>query len=122
MPKGMPHEHNRPDRDVYIELVPVIDPLTLRPCVVNGSRCCKEQFEKQSPLISNDYGLPYDHCSLMHYGNVDGTAFIGQCYVIPKDVVPDCTIKFQHFDNVGQRVGLSRWDKEAIRRKYSCLG
>ena len=71
------------------------------------------------------FNLPYDYCSIMHYGNVDGTPY-GGCYVIPKTVdfrsPVDCTIKGQHFDNVGQEVGLSRRDKETIRRRYSCLG
>ena len=87
----------------------------------NCSECCETQdFNKQTTQLSHIHGLPYDYCSLMHYGNVDGTAYAG-CYVIPKENV-DCNIKGQHFDNVGQIAGLSRWDKETIRRRYSCRG
>ena len=110
----MLHEHNRPERDQYIELKK-----ENKSC----SECCVKDFVKIPRLKAYTFQLPYDYCSLLHYGNPGGSDLpVSGCLVIPKILPVDCTIKGQHFDNVGQTIGLSRWDKETIRRRYNCRG
>lgn len=53
---GMYHEHNRPDRDQYIQV-------NLN-CVEPGT---ENNYEKQKSSLT--YGLPYNHKSIMHYSS-----------------------------------------------------
>ena len=56
---GHYHEHNRPDRDQHIKVN--------FKCISN---IAKKSYEKQN--ITDTYGLPYDHYSIMHYNRWQG--------------------------------------------------
>jgi len=52
---GLHHEHNRPDRDDHIQL-----------WWANLGMFGSTQYVKETDALS--YGIPYDYCSVMHYG------------------------------------------------------
>ncbi|CAJ0603135.1 unnamed protein product [Cylicocyclus nassatus] len=54
---GMFHTQSRHDRDRYIR----IDKQNIRPIFLG-------QFQKETESTNDNYGLPYDYGSLMHYG------------------------------------------------------
>ena len=62
------------------------------------------------------FNLPYDYCSIMHYGTP-----ARNCKLTPDSPV-NCYTKGVHNTTIGQRIGLSPLDKEAIRRRYGCRG
>ena len=68
------------------------------------------------------YGLEYDYCSIMHYG--DDNQFVENrpdCRAWPMGKVA-CNIKGRTVTWLGQRIGLSEKDKVTIRRRYGCKG
>lgn len=95
---GFHHQHNTPDRDVYITIVP------------ENIRTGKERhFRKNLATDVTDYGVQYDYASVMHYRP---TAYSRNHNptIIPKD--PDATI--------GQRLELSEGDIWKLNKKYNC--
>ena len=55
---GFHHEHNRPDRDQYIDIL----------ASARGSW----NFLRRRASQSNTLGLGYDYASIMHYGSLGG--------------------------------------------------
>ncbi|PIO66794.1 astacin, partial [Teladorsagia circumcincta] len=45
------------------------------------------QFVKQTNKTNNNYGLPYDYGSIMHYGTTHGALVKGTTTMLPKDVL-----------------------------------
>lgn len=87
---GFYHEHNRPDRDDYINIRPNLSP------------GLSSQLERLSPSESNSLGLGYDHASIMHYSSLGGI-------ITSKSGVP-----------FGYAQELSPLDIEKTRRLYQC--
>merc|ERR1711931_405343 len=68
---GLHHEQCRPDRDSYLRIMLSSVPSNMR-----------HNFNKVSG--TSNFGMPYDYCSLMHYGS---TAFgNGHFTIVPKDI------------------------------------
>ncbi|PIO70251.1 astacin [Teladorsagia circumcincta] len=57
---GFWHTHVRHDRDEYI---------TVNSTNIDGNDNIRRQFDKQSNESNDNYGLPYDYGSVMHYGS-----------------------------------------------------
>ncbi|KAI8770421.1 balbiani ring protein 3, partial [Biomphalaria glabrata] len=55
---GLIHEHQRPDRDEYIN----VD-------MDNVHYALHSNFQKEPEEHINDYGMPYDYSSIMHYNS-----------------------------------------------------
>ncbi|KAM3721155.1 Zinc metalloproteinase nas-13 [Dirofilaria immitis] len=98
---GFFHEQNRPDRDLYVDIL-----------WENVKPTLLEQFDKYEATIIDDLGSPYDYDSVMHYSAV---AFSknGKPTIIPKSI--DKVIK------IGQRHGLSSIDVWKINKLYNCM-
>lgn len=98
---GFWHEHQRPDRDQYVQVQTAnVDPL--------------RAVEFAVVPIGTTYGLPYDFDSVMHFGGTEASAN-GQStiLVLPPNQAQQATI--------GQRTQLSPGDVEALRRTYGSL-
>ena len=54
---GFQHEQTRPDRDNHVTIIRKNIPPNMY-----------YNFQKYSTRVINDYGVPYDYRSLMHYG------------------------------------------------------
>ena len=54
---GFHHEQTRPDRDNYVTIIRQNIPSNLY-----------YNFQKYTQSVINDYGVPYDYRSIMHYG------------------------------------------------------
>uniref|UniRef100_A0AC34FN63 Zinc metalloproteinase n=1 Tax=Panagrolaimus sp. ES5 TaxID=591445 RepID=A0AC34FN63_9BILA len=80
---GIAHEHARYDRDSYITIIPE-----------NMDQFYINQFIKQSTLTSNNYGLPYDWGSVMHYRDRPGIN--GKIYALAKDRIYQSTMGGQY--------------------------
>ena len=87
---GFYHEHNRPDRDSYINIR------------ANVGRGVSSQLERNLASESNTLGLGYDYASIMHYSSLGGI-------ITAKSNVP--------FGNAQE---LSPLDIEKARRLYQC--
>ncbi|CAG7815354.1 unnamed protein product [Allacma fusca] len=102
---GFWHEQSRTDRDNYV--------------VVKLSNVPEEKrhnFDKYTTQDVNDFGVPYDYNSVMHYPD---RAFIStealqhhEKTIVPRD--PRA--------HIGQRKYLSKLDAEKINRMYQCPG
>ncbi|MEQ1634736.1 MAG: M12 family metallopeptidase, partial [Planctomycetota bacterium] len=98
---GFWHEHQRPDRDTYVQVQTAnVDPL--------------RAVEFAMVPIGVTYNLPYDFGSVMHFGAGEGSAN-GQptLLVLPPNQSQQTSI--------GQRTQLSAGDREALRRTYGSL-
>eukprot|EP00118_Oscarella_pearsei_P017771 m.178711 g.178711 ORF g.178711 m.178711 type:complete len:1251 (+) comp39187_c0_seq2:367-4119(+) len=96
---GYWHEHTRPDRDRYIEVV-----------WGNIESKVKHNFYKQLGRIVNSLGEPYDYGSIMHYGKYTFSNSSGKKTLRTK--VKDVSI--------GQRIALSKGDIKQTNKLYSC--
>ena len=102
---GFDHEHMRPDRDDYITLLS------------GAPKACQDfNYDKHDAGLVLTYGIGYDYCSVMHYGQFDS-----DCIMTPKHTV-SCTVKGQKVTQIGQRIGLSEKDIEEINKRYNCDG
>jgi hypothetical protein len=54
---GLVHEHQLPDRDDYIDIL-----------MQNVAPHFRVFFSKYSPLVVNQFTVPYEYSSIMHYG------------------------------------------------------
>jgi len=97
---GFHHEQNRPDRDDYVYIN-----------LGNVSPGSHDIFEKYPTSMLNDYGVPYDYASVMHYGE-SVFSYNGQPVIITKD--PAWQKK------IGTTEGLSFRDIKLINLMYSC--
>ncbi len=98
---GFWHEHQRPDRDTFVQVQSAnVDPTRASEFAVVP--------------IGSTYGLPYDFDSVMHFGateaGVNGATTI---VALPPNQSQQATM--------GQRSQLSAGDVEALRRTYGSL-
>ncbi|XP_057331522.1 bone morphogenetic protein 1-like [Microplitis mediator] len=100
---GFFHEHNRPDRDDYIEIYYAV--------IEIGD---EHNFKKLNARTVDTLKQPYDYLSIMHYPPV-GVTNDGNIHVIvPKKQVNGRT------PEIGQRKGISRGDIAATNLLYNC--
>ena len=104
---GFFHEHSRPDRDEYVEIITsnidMIDPRL------------QSEYELHGTSRINSLGIGYDYNSIMHYDRYYGTVDSNGQY-IKKEIIrpknPNITI--------GEARGLSLLDIIQTNRLYSC--
>lgn len=96
---GFFHEHTRPDRDKFIHIE-----------WTNILNEHKHNFEKYPRDMGSSFGKPYDYDSVMHYSRLAFSKDMRTPTIEPKDQRAD----------IGQRVGLSFFDREEINRLYRC--
>lgn len=99
---GLFHEHSRPDRDDYIEILwDNIDPVYY------------PNFYKTDYIFSSAFGLPYDYDSLMHYPSNAFAKKGKNVTIVSKD---------GRNQILGQLEEPTYFDYEKIRRMYKCKG
>ena len=98
---GCWHEHQRPDRDTYVQ----VQQANLDPA---------RAVEFALVPLGNTYGLPYDFDSVMHFGATEGGINGATTLVaLPPNQSQQGTM--------GQRTQLSSGDVEVLRRTYGSL-
>lgn len=96
---GFFHEHTRPDRDKYIK----ID-------WTNIEEEHSRNFQKYPRDLGSSFGKPYDYDSVMHYSR----------FAFSKDLDVPTIIPADGEASIGQRLGLSYYDREEINTLYRC--
>ncbi|CAD5124175.1 DgyrCDS12473 [Dimorphilus gyrociliatus] len=97
---GLYHEHNRPDRDKYVQVL-----------FQNVAPFAKSNFEKVRPNGVDYHGIPYDYSSIMHYG---ATAFT-------RNGKKTIQAKFKAKEHLmGRSTTLSFLDIKLLHRMYNC--
>ncbi|XP_040203773.1 embryonic protein UVS.2-like [Rana temporaria] len=94
---GFYHEHTRTDRNNYV----VINSQYISP----GSQ---DQFVTDH---GNNFNIPYDYTSVMHYGRYTFSNTTGEMSIVP---IPNPNVA------IGQRTGLSSLDVKRINVLYNC--
>jgi len=98
---GFWHEHTRPDRDAYIDVVFS----NIRPEYWS-------EFEKLKDHVTNDLGVGYDYNSIMHYNRNSFARYPGTSTLTAKaGGIP-----------IGQAVQLSPYDILQANLLYDCEG
>ncbi|XP_078614540.1 uncharacterized protein LOC144883780 isoform X2 [Branchiostoma floridae x Branchiostoma japonicum] len=98
---GLYHEHSRPDRDEFVDIL------------VNNIRPGEEyNFQKMSSSDINLYNIPYDYMSIMHYYNTEWTVRADLQTIVTKDT------KYQYF--IGHKQALSFYDIKTVNLLYGC--
>ena len=127
---GFEHEHQRYDRDNYVKInfENIQEENTINFQKREEEYC--ETFEKD--VISK---IPYDYCSLMHYGKYAAANKINlakamschiqnvSCYfsdVAEPTIEPLKSMKELECKNIGQYEGLSKLDIQKINLVYNC--
>ena len=104
---GFWHEHTRPDRDFYVEI--------LEENIKNGK---VHNFMKRRDKTVDYQGSKYDYSSIMHYRQ---TAFVNAscsgCFTVD---VNSSEYEKQGRPNIGRERHLSKNDIEQTNRLYSC--
>ena len=101
---GFWHEHQRPDRDEYIE----INYENLQ-----DNFAARNSYSKLPSLFVNSYGVKYDYASIMHYAKDSFAKNRRDAFRVKKDL-PKC------LTDVGQRISISRKDIEQANKLYKC--
>jgi len=97
---GLHHEQCRPDRDSYVRILLNNVPSNMR-----------YNFNKVQG--TNNFGMPYDYCSLMHYG---ATAFGGRRFtIVPNDLDYLAVIGRSHTSS-----DLTYTDVTIVNKMYGC--
>ncbi|XP_018396666.1 PREDICTED: zinc metalloproteinase nas-7-like [Cyphomyrmex costatus] len=81
------------------------------PIVINGDFNAKRKLEKAELKTINDFDLPYDYDSIMHY-----SAYVGAVNNHVKTIIP---LKDQNAE-IGQRKRLSDLDIMKINLMFNC--
>ncbi|GMR57513.1 hypothetical protein PMAYCL1PPCAC_27708, partial [Pristionchus mayeri] len=98
---GIWHEQSRPERDDYIKVFKH-----------NIKHKYQDQFTKQHRWKVDDFGIPYDYGSVMHYGGLD----------FSRNDRPTITTNDRNFQaTIGQREEPSFADVKQINEAY-CKG
>ena len=97
---GFFHEHNRPDRDKYIEIV-----------WENVQKNKEEQFKKKTKDEVFSFGSPYDFGSIMQYPL--------DYYSVEKGK-PTMKPRVKYNGPVGTRMRPSQMDKQQLKYLYGC--
>ncbi|XP_037776733.1 blastula protease 10-like [Penaeus monodon] len=94
---GLLHEQSRSDRDAHVLILP--------------QNIRSAELHNFNLMTTNNYGVPYDYSSIMHY---DAQAFSlnSRNTIVTKDP------RFQA--EIGQREGLSHMDKLIVNTMYGC--
>ncbi|XP_075984058.1 hatching enzyme 1.2-like [Anticarsia gemmatalis] len=95
---GFMHEQSRPERDDYV----TVRYYNIKPGAENN-------FKKADSRHTNDFGVPYDYNSVMHYSE----------YAFSKNQQKTIEPKVGGV-KLGQREGLSRGDVKKINFMYNC--
>ncbi|KAH9488987.1 Zinc metalloproteinase nas-38 [Bulinus truncatus] len=100
---GLVHEHQLPERDEYITIN-----------LANVQSDMKDWYQKYSPEEINNYGVPYEYSSVMHYGLSD---FARDKY-IQTIFINDKTREHE----IGQvwKKGLAFTDIKVVNLMYKC--
>lgn len=94
---GFWHEHTRPDRDDYVDVL-----------YDNIDDRYVKNFEKLDPSVVNSHGVGYDYNSVMHYNSDFFAIYKGLDTLHPKDAnIP-----------IGLAAALSPMDIEQTNRLY----
>ena len=118
---GLLHEHQRPDRDDYVSLV------NKGNAPWNVCPLHEQNIIKKSRDEVTGYGLGYDICSIMQYGQSMLPGNLSPlCNLTPKQKV-SCYIKtpentVPHITTLGQETGLSELDIRILKNRYQCKG
>ncbi|CAI9739477.1 metalloproteinase nas-13-like [Octopus vulgaris] len=97
---GFQHEQTRPDRDNYVYIIDSNIPSGVR-----------YNFQRYTRAVVNDYGVPYDYTSVMHYGAYAFSSN-GRMTIRTKDR------NYQHV--IGKSPGLSFRDIKLANLMYQC--
>merc|ERR1712131_159392 len=98
---GLHHEQCRPDRDNYLNIYLNNVPSNMR-------------FNFDKVRGTDNFGMPYDYCSLMHYG---ATAFGGRSFtIVPKDLDYLAVIGRSH----NRAADLTYTDVTIVNKMYGC--
>ncbi|CAJ0594853.1 unnamed protein product [Cylicocyclus nassatus] len=100
---GLHHTQARYDRDNYVSIA-----------TENIKDGRENNFNKQSKKSSNNYGLPYDFGSRMHYTG----------YAFAKDKMKPTIIPHEEYENYLETMGspfLSFYDVRLMNKFYGCL-
>ncbi|XP_055636106.1 zinc metalloproteinase nas-14-like [Toxorhynchites rutilus septentrionalis] len=97
---GLFHEHTRPDRDEYVEIL-----------WDNIEPNFRQNFVKGSYEYMDTFGLPYDYESLMHYPSF--------AFARPGSTVTMLS-RQNRSSEFGQTKGASFWDLEKVKQMYEC--
>lgn len=105
---GMWHEHTRPDRDKYIDILEEnIDPVQL-----------VQHFNRRREFEVEYYGQYYDYGSIMHFRNDYFSANGNDTLTVANSLEYGC----QGEAMLGQRSSLSVSDTIKINQMYNCPG
>jgi len=98
---GLHHEQCRPDRDSYLN-------------IFLNNVPSKNRFNFNKVRGTDNFGMPYDYCSLMHYG---ATAFGGRKFtIVPKDLDYLAVIGRSH----SRSADLTYTDATIVNKMYGC--
>ncbi len=106
---GLYHEHNRPDRDLYVTIK------------LNNIKEGKEkEFEIRKNV--NSRGIPYDYTSVMHYGKNALAKLVRDAFGRPTGEIAVTIVTEDPYyqDKIGQRAKLSIDDVKLINLMYGC--
>ncbi|PIO68566.1 astacin [Teladorsagia circumcincta] len=98
---GFVHTQQRHDRDKYITVI------------FENIDVHRSQFETKSDKNNDNYGLPYDYGSVMHYGMTAGSANRTKPTLVPKDGLYNQTL--------GSLL-ISFYDLLMMNKHYNCTG
>ncbi|KAI6217101.1 Astacin-like metalloendopeptidase [Aphelenchoides fujianensis] len=96
---GLWHEQSRTDRDDYVSIA-----------WKNIFRGTESNFEKRTPKNSENYGLPYDLGSVLHYGAKAFSTDWESYSILTKDA--------NYQQTIGQRLSVSFKDAKIINMRY----
>ncbi|MFT3996285.1 MAG: M12 family metallopeptidase [Asticcacaulis sp.] len=127
---GLMHEHQRPDRDVYLRIEPFLADLLKRCTVI--SEVCRD-VRLSFPTVSVKASTAYDPCSLMHYLANQGPRHRedkrwSRIFTLTdkgKAALDTCVGQFARLPErcrkVGQKCAISRLDAELVARFNSAF-
>ncbi|XP_047741742.1 blastula protease 10 isoform X2 [Hyalella azteca] len=94
---GLWHQQTRHDREYNVK-------------VIFGNMAFSNIFNN-FPLITENYGVPYDYTSIMHYDTLGFST--GNSVLVTRNVMAQGLI--------GNRKGLSHMDKKIVNIQYGCI-
>jgi len=103
---GFYHEHQRYDRNNYIEM-------NYENLDSGYGDAASDSYKKIEEIYMNDFGVGYDYASVMHYGKEAFAKHNLDAFTVKKDL-PECLI------DVGQRISISSKDIEQANKLYNC--